>query len=53
MKERTSQRGYEIYFMKTTETYCVSCKKNTANKNSIVTKTKQVVLFVGRKKQGS
>ena len=23
------------------ETYCVSCKKNTANKNSSVSKTKQ------------
>ena len=27
--------------MKTMETYCVSCKKNTANKNSSVRRTKQ------------
>ena len=27
--------------MKTMETYCLSCKKNTANKNYSVRKTKQ------------
>ena len=27
--------------MKTMDTYCVSCKKNTANKNSSVRRTKQ------------
>ena len=27
--------------MKTVETYCTSCKKNTANENSNIRKTKQ------------
>ena len=30
-----------IYYIKAMENYCVSCKKNTENKNSSVTKTKQ------------
>ena len=30
-----------IYYIKTMETYCVSYKKNTANKNSSVRKTKE------------
>ena len=40
------------------EKYCASCKKNTANKNSSVRRTKQnrlkyqTVLFVARKNQG-
>ena len=41
------------------ETYCVSCKKNTANENSSVRRTKQsrlmlssTALFVVRKNQG-
>ena len=38
------------------ETYCVSCKKNIANKNSRLRKTKQnrfyqIVLFLTRKNQ--
>ena len=39
------------------ETYCVSCKKYTANKNSNVRKTKQnrcfyqIVMLVARKNQ--
>ena len=28
------------------ETYCVSCKKNTANKNSVIRKTKQIRLII-------
>ena len=36
------------------ETYCDSCKKNTANKNSSVRKTKQnrlmILLHYGKKK---
>ena len=28
------------------ETYCVSCKKYTANKNSTVRKTKQNILMI-------
>ena len=39
------------------KTYCVSCKKNTASKNSSVRKTKQnwlmVLLFAVKKNQGS
>ena len=40
------------------KTYCVSCNKNTANKNSGVRRIKQnrlyqIVLFVARKNQGS
>ena len=30
-----------IYAIKTMETYCVSCEKNTANKNVSARKTKQ------------
>ena len=30
-----------IYYINTMKTYCVSCKENTANENSSVTKTKQ------------
>ena len=30
-----------IYYMKTMETYCVSCKKNTMNKSSSVRRTEQ------------
>ena len=29
-------RNPKIYYIKTIETYCVSCKKNTANKSSRV-----------------
>ena len=42
--------------IKTMEMYFVSCKKNTANKNSSVRKTKQirlVLLLNSRKTQGS
>ena len=42
--------------IKTMEMYFVSCKKNTANKNSSVRKTKQirlVLLLNSRKSQGS
>ena len=28
------------------KTYCVSCKKNTANKNSCTRRTKQSIMFV-------
>ena len=31
---------YSVWYIKTMKTYCVSCKKNTANENSIVRKTK-------------
>ena len=37
---------YGIYYLKTMETYCVSCKKNTANKISSVRKTKQNELML-------
>ena len=41
--------------MKTMETYCVSCKKNTDNENSSVLNkidiNALIVLFVARKKQ--
>ena len=30
-----------MYYIKTMETYSVSCKKNTVNKNSTLTRTKQ------------
>ena len=33
------------YVIKTMETYCVSCKKDTANKNSSVRKTNQKKLM--------
>ena len=48
----------EIYYIKTIETFCVTCKKNTANKNSIARKLNkkywcfyQTVLFGERKNQ--
>ena len=47
-----------MYYINTMKTYCVSCNKNTANKNSGVRRIKQnrlyqIVLFVARKNQGS
>ena len=48
----------EMYYIKTIETFCVTCKKNTANKNSIARKLNkkywcfyQTVLFGERKNQ--
>ena len=35
-----------MQYMKTMENYCVSFKKNTANENSIVRKTKQNKLMI-------
>ena len=35
-----------LYYIKTMETYCVSCKKNTKNENSTVRKTKQNKLMI-------
>ena len=35
------QKFCVIYYIKEMETYCVSCKKNTANENSNVRKAKQ------------
>ena len=40
-KTEKSWRYWGIYYMKTTETYSVSCKKNTAKKNSSVRRTGQ------------
>ena len=42
---KNSQIYCEIYNIKTMETYCVSCKKNTANENSCVIKTIQYRLM--------
>ena len=43
MKEeiKKSWKCCEINYIKTMETYCVSCKKNIAKENSSVRKTKQ------------
>ena len=44
MKENNERRNTNfcvIYYMKTMETYCVSCKKSTAKEHSNVRKTKQ------------
>ena len=43
MKEeiKKSAKCCGMYYIKTMETYCVSCKKNTANENSSRRKTKQ------------
>ena len=44
MRWKTNQKYAkycEIYYTKTMGTYYVSCKKNTANKNSSFRKTKQ------------
>ena len=35
-----------MHYIKTMETYCVSCKKSTANDNSSVRKTKQNTLML-------
>ena len=35
-----------VQYIKTMETYCVSCEKNTANENSSVNKTKQSGLML-------
>ena len=42
IKERNKESWNfcRIYYIKTKETYCVSCKKYTANKNSSAIKTK-------------
>ena len=40
--ERRNQKSWKccgIYYTKSMETYCVSCKKNTASKNSCVKRT--------------
>ena len=43
MKEQTKKSGSfcRTHYIKTMKTYCVSCKKNTANENSSVRITKQ------------
>ena len=43
MKEeiKKSWKCYGIYYIKTMETYCVSCNKNNTNKNSSFRRTKQ------------
>ena len=35
-----------IYYIKTMETCCVRCKRNTANKMSSVMKIKQISVFI-------
>ena len=37
---------YEIYYTITMETYILRCKRNTANENSSVRKTKQNILIL-------
>ena len=56
-KNKNLNMLWNIHYIKTTETYYLSCNKSTANKSSSVRKTKQVdqclyqiVLFVTRKK---
>ena len=39
-------RNPKIYYIKTIETYCVSCKKNTANKSSRIRRCKQIRLML-------
>ena len=39
-RNKNSWKLCGIYYIKTMETYCVSCKKYTANKNSSIIKTK-------------
>ena len=43
MKEeiKNPETSVGMYYVKTMETYCVSCKKYTANENSNVGETKQ------------
>ena len=38
---KKSWNFFGIYYLKAMETYCVSCKKNTASENLSVWKTKQ------------
>ena len=35
-----------MYYIKTVKKYCLSCNKNTANKNSCVRRTKQNLILV-------
>ena len=39
-RSKKSQNFNRIYYIKTMETYCVSCKKYNADENSSVRKTK-------------
>ena len=39
--ERRKQKSCGVYYLKMMETYSISYKKNTANENSCVGKTKQ------------
>ena len=44
MKEKIENPETSVcvtYYIKTMETYCISCKKNTANENSSARKNKQ------------
>ena len=40
-RNKKSWTFFGIYYIKTMETYCVSCKKYNTNENSSVRKTKQ------------
>ena len=59
-KKLTIQKYCRTNYIKTRETYCGSCKKNTASKNSSVRRTKENTLMLvsncaicGKKNQGS
>ena len=45
MKEKIKNSENVVYYIKTMETCFVSCKKNTANKNSNIRRTKQNILM--------
>ena len=38
-----------MQYIKTMETYCVNCKKNTSNENSSAKNTKQNTLFLSNR----
>ena len=45
IKKRSKKNFCVIYYIKTMETYCVICNKNTENKNSSETKQNRLMLL--------
>ena len=41
-RNKNFSKCYGIYYIKTMETYCVSCRKDTSSKNSSVRRSKKI-----------